>query len=77
MTRADKAWLGRLGRHVRRAREAAGLSLREVARRSGTSRHPVSASGLRRIESGRNVKVTKIAGVAAGIGCTARELWVR
>lgn len=71
---ATDRWMRDLGRRIRAARTAAGLSLREVARRSRKSGAPLSASALSRLERGGSTALSKLGGVAVGIGCPVKEL---
>jgi transcriptional regulator with XRE-family HTH domain len=58
-----------LGQNVRRLREALGLSLREVSRRSG-----VAVSLVSRVEQGQGTSVRIAARLADGLGVTLPAL---
>jgi transcriptional regulator with XRE-family HTH domain len=66
----DPSELAFVGGRIRKAREASGLNLHELARLSG-----ISAPALSRIETGkRDLRITSLYRIAAALRVKARDL---
>ncbi len=61
---------GQVGLELRRLREEQGLSVEELAEKSG-----ISATTIRAMESGREARGETIARVAKPLGLTFDEVW--